>query len=45
MNPKKIIVPEKYDGNFINGFDIAMIGFDQSDLEILDNYFESRINL
>ena len=28
LNPEKIIVPEKYDGNQNNGFDIAIIGFD-----------------
>ena len=41
LNPEKIILPEKYDGNQNNGFDIAIIGFNQSDLEILDDYFDS----
>ena len=45
VNPKHIIVPEKYDGHPNTGFDIALIGFDKtSDIEILEKYFESLKN-
>ena len=44
LNPQKIIVPEKYDGNQNNGYDIAIIGFEESHLEILETFFESVKN-
>ena len=45
VNPKHIIVPDKYDGHQNTGFDIALIGFDKaSDIETLEKYFESLKN-
>ena len=44
LNPQKIIVPEKYDVNQNNGYDIAIIGFEESHLEILETFFESVKN-
>ena len=40
VNPKHIIVPEKFDGLPNTGFDIALIGFDKAkDIETLEKYF------
>ncbi len=44
LNSSKIIVPEKYNGHEDSGFDIAFIGFEESRMEIFDNYFESFEN-
>ncbi len=45
MNPDLIIVPEKYEGHEDTGFDIALIGFEESDLKILDEYYDSLKNI
>jgi len=42
LNPKLIIVPENYEGDI--GNDIALIGFEESNLKILDDYYDTLKN-